>query len=158
MKNVYYLDACALLAVFKQEDGYVTVADIYEEAAAGSAVLCMSMVNLLEVYYGLVYDFGAAFAKERLSEVTESIVQITDLTLPKLVEAGRIKTSYKLSLADSIAIAEASVSGGTLVTADHHEMDKVEQREPGIKFLWIRDKIVRKGGGGDQDGRKTSNC
>jgi predicted nucleic acid-binding protein len=63
---------------------------------------------------------------------------LADLSQKSLVEAGRIKTAYKLSLADAIALAEASVSGGAFLTADHHEMDKVEQCEPNIKFLWIR--------------------
>jgi predicted nucleic acid-binding protein len=60
------------------------------------------------------------------------------MTHDKLIEAGRLKTTYKISLADAIALAEASVSGGILVTADHHEMDKIEQAEPNIKFRWIR--------------------
>ncbi|MDR0446149.1 MAG: hypothetical protein LBH17_03835 [Oscillospiraceae bacterium] len=60
------------------------------------------------------------------------------MTLPKLIESGRLKSAYKISLADAIALAEASVSGGHCVTADHHEMDKVEQGEPNIKFMWIR--------------------
>jgi predicted nucleic acid-binding protein len=138
MKNVYFLDACALLAAYKQEDGFTVVADIYEEAVDGKATIYINTVNLLEVYYGLINEFGATFANERLREVTNSVVEITNLTLPKLVEAGRIKSTYKISLADSIALAETSVSGGTLVTADHHEMDKVEQNEPGITFRWIR--------------------
>jgi PIN domain nuclease of toxin-antitoxin system len=138
MKSVYFLDACALLAVYKQENGYDVVADIYEDAVNGRASIYINAVNLLEVYYGLIYEFGTEFANKRLQEVVESIVEITDLTLPKLIEAGRIKTTYKLSLADAIALAETSVSRGTLLTADHHEMDKVEQNELNIKFLWIR--------------------
>jgi predicted nucleic acid-binding protein len=138
MKSVYYLDACALLAAYKQEDGFAVVADLYEAAANGEAELYINTVNLLEVYYGLAYEFETAFANERLREVTESEVKITSLTIPTLVEAGRLKVTYKISLADSIALAEASVSGGTLVTADHHEMDAIEQSEPGINFLWIR--------------------
>jgi PIN domain nuclease of toxin-antitoxin system len=138
MKSVYFLDACALLAVYKQENGYDVVADIYEDAVNGRASIYINAVNLLEVYYGLIYEFGTEFANKRLQEVVESIVEITDLTLLKLIEAGRIKTTYKLSLADAIALAETSVSRGTLLTADHHEMDKVEQNELNIKFLWIR--------------------
>jgi hypothetical protein len=30
MKSVYFLDACALLAAYRQEDGYIAVADLYE--------------------------------------------------------------------------------------------------------------------------------
>jgi predicted nucleic acid-binding protein len=58
--------------------------------------------------------------------------------LHTLKEAARIKTTYKISIADSIVLAETSVSGGTVITADHHEMDKVEQNESSVKFLWIR--------------------
>jgi predicted nucleic acid-binding protein len=49
------------------------------------------------------------------------------------MEAGRLKASYKISLADSILLAESIISGGTLLTADHHEFDDHGE----IKFLWI---------------------
>jgi len=52
-------------------------------------------------------------------------------------EAGRFKASYRVSLADSIALGETSVCGGQLLTADHHELDIVEKQEK-IKFQWIR--------------------
>jgi PIN domain nuclease of toxin-antitoxin system len=138
MKNVYFLDACALLALIRKEYGALVVAQIYSDAVDGKAVLYINTVNLLEVYYGLINEFGQAFANERLREIAESIIEITNLTMPKLIEAGRLKSTYKISLADAIALAEVSVTGGMLVTADHHEMDKVEQSEPNIKFQWIR--------------------
>ena len=53
------------------------------------------------------------------------------------MEAGRLKATYRISLADSIALAEASVSGGILLTADHHELELVEKNE-NIVFHWIR--------------------
>jgi predicted nucleic acid-binding protein len=52
-------------------------------------------------------------------------------------EAARIKTQYKMSLADSIALGEASIMGASLLTSDHHEFDAVEKSES-ISFLWIR--------------------
>ena len=133
--SVYILDACALLAVIKAEDGGQTVSDAYREAENGRAKLVINRVNLLEVYYGLRNEFSAEFADKILKEISESIIEITDLTQETLVEAGRIKSVYKISIADSIAVAEASVSGGVIITADHHEMDKIEQSEPNIKFL-----------------------
>jgi hypothetical protein len=36
-----------------------------------------------------------------------------------------------------VALAEASVSGGSLVTSDHHEFDPVQKAED-ISFVWIR--------------------
>ena len=52
-------------------------------------------------------------------------------------EAGRLKASYKISLADSVALAQTIVSGGALLTADHHEFDAIEKHE-NIRFEWIR--------------------
>ena len=135
---VYVLDACALLAVIKAENGGQIVNNAYREAEDGKAKIIMNRVNLLEVYYGLINEFGTEIAGRILEQVTESIVRITDLNEESLIEAGRIKSVYKISIADSIATAEASVSGGILLTADHHEMDKVEQSETNIKFMWIR--------------------
>jgi hypothetical protein len=45
---------------------------------------------------------------------------------------------YKVSFADTFALATASITDAFLLTADHHEMDRIEQVEPDIKFLWIR--------------------
>jgi predicted nucleic acid-binding protein len=78
------------------------------------------MVNLLEVFYGLIYEFGLEFSEKRLNEVINSSVEISNLSLPTLKEAARFKTTYRISIADSIALAETSISGGTIITADHH--------------------------------------
>ncbi|MDR0459858.1 MAG: hypothetical protein LBH62_00220 [Nitrososphaerota archaeon] len=60
--------------------------------------------------------------------------ELTDIVFN---EAGRFKASYRISLADSIALAETTVFGGELLTADHHEFDVIEKQEE-IKFHWIR--------------------
>ena len=52
-------------------------------------------------------------------------------------EAGRIKTQYRMSLADSIALGETSMMGASILTTDHHEFDIVEKNE-NIKFTWLR--------------------
>jgi PIN domain nuclease of toxin-antitoxin system len=41
-------------------------------------------------------------------------------------EAGRFKATYKVSLADSIALAEAKEKRIPLVTCDHHEFDRIQ--------------------------------
>ena len=51
--------------------------------------------------------------------------------------AMRLKASYKISLADAVALAQTSISGGELLTSDHHEFDAVEKHED-IRFHWIR--------------------
>jgi len=53
------------------------------------------------------------------------------------VEAGRIKASYRLSLADSILLVTAIIQDATIVTSDHHEMDAIQASE-NMSFCWVR--------------------
>jgi predicted nucleic acid-binding protein len=137
MSEVYILDACALIAILKDESGADNVAAIYEKANNGEVQLIMNKVNLFEVYYGFYRDNGRDYADNILNNVKRSALIISGFTDEIFMEAGRLKASYRISLADSILLAEAIVSGGTLLTADHHELDAVDNNGE-IKFLWIR--------------------
>jgi hypothetical protein len=44
-----------------------------------------------------------------------------------------------MSLADSIGLAESINNNGYFVTADHHELDIVEEKEH-LNIVWIREK------------------
>ena len=74
----------------------------------------------------------------RFPEVKKRPITINaEITDKIFTEAGRLKASYKISFADSFALAQALVSGGEFLTADHHEFETIEEREP-IQFHWIR--------------------
>ena len=138
MKKIYVLDACALIAVLSAEVGANKVVDVYEQVILGKAELVMNVVNLLEVYYDDYRHHGKEAADKMLSSVKALSIKIiteTDDTL--FSEAGRLKASYRISLADAFALAQAKVTEGILLTSDHHEFDIIENKEP-IKFLWIR--------------------
>jgi predicted nucleic acid-binding protein len=138
MSEIYVLDACAMLAVLSSESGADRVVEVYKKAASGEASLIMHKLNLLEVYYGLFREYGKTHAEKFLEEIKRSPIAIDhEITDEIFSEAGRLKASYKMSLADSIALAEASVSGGAILTADHHEFDVVEKNEK-IQFQWVR--------------------
>ena len=93
---------------------------------------------MLEVYYGFRREHGKEYADTILNSVINSVVEISDISIEILIEAGRIKSDYRrISLADSVVLAEASARDGYLVTADHHEFDIFESQEK-IKFEWIR--------------------
>jgi predicted nucleic acid-binding protein len=137
---MFVLDACALIALFNREAGAAKVRDLILQAAAGEeeTEICISPVNLLEVYYDRIRVVGPDRADEILSWIYASPIQILEtLAPPILKEAGRLKTAYTMSLADSIACAAASCLSGILVTADHKELDPVENSET-IHFLWFR--------------------
>ena len=93
---------------------------------------------MLEVYYDLLRRFGKDSVADFLADVeNSSLFIVSEITDDVFKEAGRLKTTYKISLADSIALAEAFVRNAALVTSDNHEFDDIERNEQ-IVFQWIR--------------------
>ena len=137
MSKVFILDACALVAILKDETGADNVADAYKKAESGEAKIIMNRINLLEVYYGFYHEKGKEYAERIMDGVAQSIVSISEFDKEIFPVAGRLKASYKISLADSIALAQALILGGELLTSDHHEFDAIVGHE-GIVFQWIR--------------------
>jgi len=137
MSEVYVLDACALIALVKNEDGASVVADAYKNANKGNIGLYMNRINLLEVYYGFYHDKGKEYALNIMKQVEESCVLISEFDRDILLEAGRLKATYRFSLADSIVIAQTILLRGSILTSDHHEFDIIEGKE-NLIFNWIR--------------------
>jgi len=131
------LDACALLAVARNEEGADIVAQAYDKAARGDARLLLNRINLLEVYYDFYRYKGKAYADDFIKSVKKSDVKICEFDEHIFNHAGRLKATYKISLADSIALAQTIAVSGALLTCDHHEFDALEGKEP-IEFMWIR--------------------
>lgn len=138
MSTSYILDACALIALLKNEDGADKVENILIQAKEKSCTVFMSKYNLLEVYYGFYKADGEAVADKRIQAVKSSPITIIDTFSDEVFKhAGRLKASYKISLADSIVLAEGIDKNATVVSSDHHEFDAVEKTES-IVFMWIR--------------------
>ena len=136
--NNYVLDACALLALLRNELGADIVAAVINSANNGEAGITIHKINLLEVFYDLYRTLGKEKAVEIVSEIKKRPITInTEITDEIFYEAGRLKALYKISLADSFALAQALVFNGELLTSDHHEFDSIEKLEP-IVFYWIR--------------------
>ena len=86
----------------------------------------MNKINLLEVYYNLCRAYGENRADDFVKEINESFIIINhNITDDIFKTAGKLKAEYKVSLADSIALAQAVVINGTLITSDHHEFDVI---------------------------------
>ena len=134
----YVMDACAILALLRNEPGADKVADVINAANEGNTIIVMHKANLLEVYYDLLRTYGKDKADTILSEIKKRPIEvISEISDDLFEEAGRLKSMYKISFADSSALAQAIVSGGALLTSDHHEFDAIEGKE-GIDFEWIR--------------------
>ena len=138
MSILYVLDACALVAFLRKEAGWERVKTVLMCAHNGTYTVQMHAINLLEVYYDMYRSIGKEKADEELSMIRNlPIIFNVSLSDDIFKEAGRLKASYKISLADSVALAQTKVTGGILLTSDHHEFDVIEGKED-IEFLWIR--------------------
>jgi PIN domain nuclease of toxin-antitoxin system len=136
--TTYVLDAGAVVALFNDEKGADVVDSLFVEAASDLCNLVMNKYNLLEVYYGYLRNDGLAIAEKQLAAACGSRIRISDtLTDDLMRKAGNIKASFKMSLADSVLLAQALVDDGVVVTTDHHELDAVD-KSGAVRILWVR--------------------
>jgi len=134
----FVLDACALLSFIYNEPGCDVVQKALEQADSGSIMLYINKLNLLEVFYDIRRSKGMDVAENYYSIVLDSSIHLIDGIADDVFrEAARLKTQYKISLADAVALGQTSVLGAAIFTSDHHEFDAVEQKE-NIRFCWIR--------------------
>jgi predicted nucleic acid-binding protein len=136
--NLFVLDACALIAVLAMEKGADNIRDLFQKTVDHQALLVMNKFNFLEVYYKIYKAYGKTEADNLADTMKQMPIRIIDVLKDDVLkEAGRLKVNYKISMADSIATAEALINKGTLVTSDHHEIEPVEKNEK-INVLWFR--------------------
>ena len=132
------MDACALIASMAGEAGAENVHKILNKALYGELTIKMNKINLLEVYYDVYKIYGKTEAHKFLEDIKNIPIKINkEITDGVLEEAGRFKVMYKISLADSIVLAETKINNASIITADHHEFDIIEKTE-NMNFFWIR--------------------
>lgn len=124
--KLYVLDSCAVLAFLQREPGAEVVAEILKEPRNRCLI---HAVNACEVYYDLYRRSGeddASALEEILATTGIELVETMSSTLWRA--AGKLKAEWrKVSLADCFALALALVENGTVLTSDHHELDKFAQ-------------------------------
>ncbi len=138
MKDIFILDACALIAFLADETGADNVERCLKDAENGKCKIFMHRINLLEIFYGIYREEGEEEAEEVLESILRLPIKIISTVKNKVFrEAGRLKATYKISLADSILLGETLIRKARVITSDHHEFDILEEKEP-IDFSWIR--------------------
>jgi len=92
---------------------------------------------LCEVFYDFHRLLGEQAAEKVISDLKQAgVVERTDFDQKFWKEVGRTKSQNKASLADCIAIVLTNQLGGTVLTSDHHEFDKIAQdRVCSIQFI-----------------------
>jgi len=134
----YILDACALIAVYKNEKGSDKVEALIDEAVVGQAVIYMHTVNLIEVYYRIYHVLGKEKADDILDNIFETPVKFIDFIDDTIFsESTRLKAEYNIPLGDAIGLATAIKYNGSFVSADHADLDKIEKGES-VSIFWFR--------------------
>ncbi|GHV77623.1 hypothetical protein AGMMS49942_24440 [Spirochaetia bacterium] len=134
---IYVLDACAVVALIKGEPGAGIIQNMIDQAIEGEITLCISVVNLAEVYYGYIRESGNAAALKILERIYAAPIDIVEaIPEPVYLEASRLKGAYKISLADAFGLGTAIILKGVFVTSDG-ELKEPEAKESAPVF-WFR--------------------
>jgi predicted nucleic acid-binding protein len=143
LNETYIFDACSLIALLTDEEGSSVVKDLLQKSVDRKNEIIMHKINLLEVYYDTYKTYNEEKALKLLEDIKTSPIKITnEITDDILMWAGRLKAKYRISLADAIGLAETIIHDGYFVTADHHELEIVQEQEH-VKIIWIREKTKR---------------
>lgn len=120
---IYVLDASAMLAYLRGETGDVVV----ENALLDATGQCVAhSINLCEVYYIIHRDTDEPTAAAAIADLrTLNVVEREDFDEPFWKEAGKLKAGGGISLPDCIGITLTNRVGGTFLSADHGELDKI---------------------------------
>ncbi len=136
MKTAFWvLDASALLAYLKKEEGFRKVMEVLAAADAGSAEVFINEINLGEVY--------SVIAKQRSPSAADSIfsdwlplIPLTPVsnTMTDILTAAGLTVRLDLHYADSFAAITARQRNGVLLTTDRD----FEKATGEIKIHWLR--------------------
>lgn len=124
--RLYVFDSCAVVAFLQREPGAEVVAEILKDPQSRCL---LHAINACEVYYDIYRRSG-----EEDSSALEGILATAGIELLETIPsplwraAGKLKAEWRrVSLADCIAIALALLENGTVLTSDHHELDRIAQ-------------------------------
>jgi len=124
--------------VLTGEPGAENVLKIIQNAIHGNVSVKINQINLLEVYYKICNVYNQDIANNIIAKIKKLPIEIIiGLNEKAFNEAGRIKSTYKVPLGDSIAVAECIIGNNILVTSDHNDFEKIERHE-GLKINWFR--------------------
>ena len=125
----YVLDTSSLLTYIENEEGATEVEALLQKALDADAVLYISMVRCIEVFYITWQEQGKEVATERLKLIDDLMViqEPVDSQLTKII--GEIKATKAMSFADCCIAGLAKFKQATLV----HKDPEYEQIENEIK-------------------------
>ena len=103
----------------------------------------MKILTMLLVNYFFPQLLDTPHAIHLFDEIKQMPIIIQyDIERDVLFQAIYFKTKYKISVADSMALALAKIKGAIIVTSDHHEFDCIDEAKE-LTFYWFRKTITK---------------
>ncbi len=118
MAERYVLDTSAILAFLGGEPGADRVERLLRDARAGRHAVLVCSISLMELFYTALRAKGEDAAFRLLALVKAWPLEWVYPDEKVLLQAGRLKASHRLSVADALVAAVASMRGATLVHRD----------------------------------------
>lgn len=134
----YVLDACSVIAYLNDEKGAEVVANLIRNCKKGKCSLHLHRLTYLEIYLDILRVATAKDANKLDDLISElKITTSYDLSDKVVQDAAYLKSTFRMSLADSVLLGFSKTIKAEVVTSDHHEFDIVESKTK-VKFKWIR--------------------
>lgn len=118
MSEIFVLDTSSILAFTDEEDGCEEVEQLLDAARKKECFVEISSMSLLEVYYLVLREQGEDKAAELIAIIKSWPVNFVYPDEKILLQAGKLKAFYKLSVADALISATAKLHHATLVHKD----------------------------------------
>jgi len=129
----FVLDASAVVHYLQAGLGAGKLEQLLADARRQQLLLCMSVLNLGEVYYLTWQRAGEEKARHVVATLSHLPIQIIPVDLLQSLKAGGLKAVHKIPYVDCVAAALALQRQATLVTSDR-DFEKLGRHFP---ILWI---------------------
>ena len=139
MAEGYVLDTSAILAFLGGEQGADSVERLLRAARAGRIQVLICSISLMEVFYTALRAKGEDEAVRLLALVRAWPLEWVYPDEKALLQAGRLKASYRLSVADALIAAVARLHHAKLVNKD----PELEALKGQIELLSLTSKAMR---------------
>ncbi|MDM8548959.1 PIN domain-containing protein [Desulfobacterales bacterium HSG2] len=121
----------AWLTLIEDEDGADIVQELLEKSKTGDAVILVSFMSFMEVYYITLQERDVNEAQARVNLMSVLPVSRTESDTHLAILASELKAAHHLSVADAWIAALAKAENAVLV----HKDPEFEQIEAVIKVM-----------------------
>ncbi len=118
MADLYVLDTSAIFAFTDGEEGADQVERLLDAASANTCRLELCSISLMELYYVALREEGEDEAARLVALVKSWPADWVYPNEKLLLQAGKLKASYRVSVADALIAAVAKLHPATLIHKD----------------------------------------